>query len=275
MCLNKLNSREAYLMSIVNSSGQLTTNEAVELLGVSEATVRRLFSKLESEGRVTRNHGGIQLAAGYGSTYSFDLRDKYKRAEKIRIGQYAASLVEDGDTIYLDCGTTVSQMTRALGTRIVNGEFTSLNIITNSIANVQALPPSSACCIILVGGRYHYDRRDFSGSLTEKFVSPFYFSKCFLGCEGVHATAGFFANQLDVSDLNTVVIRHSKKTAILTDCSKFERSSLVSYARLEEADMLITDRAPENPLLRALEESEVEIVVAKPEDALPERLSDV
>lgn len=261
--MNKLNAREEYLMSIVNTSGQLSTSEAVELLGVSEATVRRLFSKLESEGKVTRSYGGIQLATGYGHNYSFDLREKYMRCEKIGIGQYAASLVENGDTIYLDCGTTLFQMARALGTRIINGELASLNIVTNSIANVQVLPPTNTCCIILTGGRYHHDRRDFSGSLTEKFVSPFYFSKCFLGCEGVHAEAGFFSNQLDISDLNIAVIKHSKKTAILTDSSKFDRSSMVSYARLGEANTLVTDRAPEGVLLRALEEAGVDIAVAR------------
>ncbi len=260
--MNKKTSRETYLMNMLNSTGRITTSEAVELFDISEATARRMFSKLEKSGRIVRNYGGIQLA-GHATGYSFELREKVHTQEKVRIGELAASFVNDGDTIYLDCGTTIFQMTLALSARIANNEFTSLNIVTNSIANVQAITPQSNCCVILVGGMYNNERRDFSGPLTEKYVAPFHFSKCFLGCDGMNATMGFFSNQFDISSLNSVVMERTDTAYVLLDSSKFDRCSLISYAQLSEVNAIVTDRAPEEPLLAALAGAEAQVFVAE------------
>ena len=264
--MNKKASRETYLMNMLNSTGRITTSEAVELFDISEATARRMFSKLEKSGMIVRNYGGIQLA-GHAQDYSFELREKVHKQEKVQIGVLAASFVGDGDTIYLDCGTTVFQMTLALSARIANNEFTSLNIVTNSIANVQAITPRPNCRVILVGGMYNNERRDFSGPLTEKYVAPFHFSKCFLGCDGMNAQMGFFSNQFDISSLNTCVMQRTDESFVLLDSSKFERCSLVSYASLSEAAAIVADRAPDESLARALAEAGTRVFVTKRADA--------
>ena len=153
-------------------------------------------------------------------------------------------------------------MTLALSNRIANNEFTSLNIITNSIANVQAITPRPNCSVILVGGMYSNERRDFSGPLTEKYVSPFHFTKCFLGCDGMNATMGFFSSQFDISSLNSVVMARTDASYVLLDCSKFDHSSLVSYATLAEARGILTDRVPDEPIRSALREADTEVYVA-------------
>ena len=260
--MNKKTSRETHLMNMLNSTGHITTREVVELLDISEATARRMFSELEKSGKIVRKYGGIQLA-GHASDYSFELLEKMHTQEKIRIGTHAASLVNDGDTIYLDCGTTIFQMTLALSMRILNNEFSSLNIITNSIANVQAIAPQHGCTVILVGGIYNNERRDFSGALTEKYVMPFHFTKCFLGCDGMNATKGFFSNQFDISSLNAIVIERSAASYILLDSSKFDRCSLISYAQLSDVNAIITEREPDEPLLAALAEADTSILIAE------------
>ena len=249
--MNKKLSRESLLLNMLNSTGRITTGEAVALLGVSEATARRTFTNLEKSGKIVRTYGGIQLAGNYPS-YSFELRERSFRREKVEIGRLAASFVRDGDTIYLDCGTTVFQMALALSARVADGDFRSLNVITNSIANVQAIAPSPACKVVLVGGEYNSNRRDFSGSLTEKYAAPFHFTKCFLGCDGVNGQMGFTTTQFDIASLNTVVMVRSDFSYVLTDSSKFERSSLISYAALSDADGIFTDQMPEKPLDGAL-----------------------
>ena len=259
--MNKIASRKAYLMSILSSTGRITTSEAVDLFGISAATARRMFAQMEKSGKIVRNYGGIQLA-GHASDYSFELREKVHKPEKARIGELAASFVCDGDTIYLDCGTTMFQMTLALSARITKNEFTSLNIITNSIVNVQAIAPSSNCRVILVGGMYSNERRDFSGPLTEKYVSPFHFTKCFLGCDGMNASMGFFSSQFDISSLNTTVIGQTDASYVLLDSSKFDRCSLISYAKLSEVAAIVADYAPDEPLQSALADADVRVYIA-------------
>lgn len=176
-------------------------------------------------------------------------------------------MVQNGDTIFLDSGTTLMQMTLALSRRIANGEFRSLNIITNSMANIQALTPSQQCRVILIGGEYNHSRRDFSGPLTERYVSLFHFTKSFFGCEGLTAQMGFSSNQLSISSLNTCVIARTDSRFVLLDESKFGRYSLVTYATLPEISGIVTNAVPDEELALALEENGVSTILAR-EDAV-------
>jgi len=260
--MSKKSVRQTQLLNAVMSTGRVTTAEATQLLGVSEATVRRMFTELERGGKVLRDYGGIR-PAGKEHDFSFELRERVFQQEKMRIGRLAASFVEDGDTIYLDCGTTLLQMTLALSAMLAGGAFRSLNLITNSIANVQAIAPSPFCRVILIGGEYSSEQRDFSGPLTEKFISPFHFSKCFLGCDGLDAKLGFSSNLFSISSLNAAAMERADKTFILLDKSKFGRRSLVSYAGADEVFAVVTDQPPEGDLCAALTEGDTAIHVAE------------
>ena len=141
--------REERLMAALRANGRVTVGEAVKMLGVSEATARRLFSALEATGQVIRNYGGIQMPSWDG--YSFEQYEKVLESEKRRIGIAASALVEQGDSLYLDCGTTLLQMAEALRARIGAGEIGSLNIVTNSIANLGVLADAPLCRVILLG----------------------------------------------------------------------------------------------------------------------------
>ena len=116
------NERAGYLLNILRRTGQISVTEAAEMLGVSGATVRRLFVSMEQEGLAMRSHGMLRPVP-VGSRYSFEASAHVYSREKQSVGRMAAMFVEDGDTIYLDCGTTVFQMTLALAQRIAR--FTS------------------------------------------------------------------------------------------------------------------------------------------------------
>ena len=205
-------------------------SDAVEMLGVSEATVRRLFLQMEEEGLAVRSHGTLRSLPS-GTVYSFEASAQIYSREKQNIGRMAAMFVEDGDVVYLDCGTTVFQMTLALSQRISAGEFRSLNIVTNSIVNVQALTPTANCKLILVGGEYDSERRDFSGPLTERFLAPFHFNKCFLGCDGVNRRDGFSSKDVNISSLNACVMERSED--VCTGTSK--ANSAIIHAGFDAA----------------------------------------
>ena len=121
----------------------MTTGEAANVLGISggHRTADILGPGKIREGRPQLRR--IQLAENTPS-YSFEQREKIFQQEKIEIGRLAAAAVMDEDTIYLDCGTTIFQMALALSVRIAKNEFSSLRIITNSIANTQAIVPPQA-----------------------------------------------------------------------------------------------------------------------------------
>lgn len=259
--MNKTSSREAYLLNLLSSVRKISTHEAVELLGVSSATARRLFSNMEREGKIIRNYGGIQIA-DTAINYSYDYSEKIYQQEKKRIGKLAATFVNDGDTIYLDCGTTLFQMTLALSERLANEEFDSLNIITNSIANIQVLSPSPKCRVILIGGEYNKKRRDFAGPLTERYVSSFHFHKSFIGCDGFSPSMGFSTDQINISSLNTSILNRTDASFVLLDTSKFNKNSLVSYATAEKITTVVTDSQPPEPIQKTLKDANVKIYIA-------------
>ena len=252
------NERTGYLMSILKRTGHVTVSEASEMLGVSGATVRRLFAQMEESGLAIRSHGTLRSNPS-GSVYSFEASSQVYSKEKQNIGRMAAMFVEDGDIIYLDCGTTVFQMTLALSQRIASGEFQSLNIVTNSLVNVQALNPDPCCQLILVGGIYNSERRDFSGPLTEKFIAPFHFNKCFLGCDGVNQRDGFSSKDVNISSLNSCVMGRSDAVYVLCDSSKLGHSSMVSYAPLDRITVIVTNAEPEADLRSALQSANVHL----------------
>lgn len=259
--MSKQTERENYLLTLLNTTNRISTREAVEILGVSDATARRIFANMEKSGKIIRDYGGIQLARRT-MNYSFEESEQVFKLEKQRIGRLAASFINNGDTIYLDCGTTVFQMTLAINELLASGELKALNIITNSIANVQTIVPSSSCHVVLVGGEYNRKRRDFSGPLTEKYVAPFHFTKSFFGCDGLSAGMGFSSNQIDISSLNTVVMERTEHSFALLDNSKFEKCSLMTYAQLSDIEAIVTNMAPPAVLQKALSDAHVSIHLA-------------
>lgn len=230
--------REEYLLRALRAAGRVSTRDAVATLGVSEATARRLFAEMERAGKVVRDYGGI-VPSSRGALYRFEKKELLCSSEKQKIGARAALLVRPGDTIYLDCGTTTLQMALALAHRLEGGEVKEVKVITNSIANLQAL--SAGCQAILLGGEYNAARRDFSGALSEKFLQLFHFTQCFLGADGVSATEGFTSDEVSISRLNEYVIQRSDAANVLADASKLGRGSFVSYARLAEVSALVTN----------------------------------
>lgn len=252
--------REEILLRRLRLTGSVSLGEAMSLFNVSEATARRLFSDLEASGTVVRCYGGVRLAAQVAG-YSFAQRELEYRAEKVRIGRLAASFVENGDTIYLDSGTTILQMTLALNERILRGEFETLNVVTNSIANVTSLTPGKNCRVILAGGEYSPERRDFSGPLTEGSLLPFHFTKSFLGADGLTPEMGFCSDQISISSLNALVRKHSSRCYALLTSAKFGRNSLISYALPGEIFTLVTDTAPDEKLAEAFRQVGVGICI--------------
>lgn len=259
--VKKVNEREVRLLDELRLHGSVTVAGAVEVLGISEATARRLFAQLEKDGKAIRSYGSIQLPVSL-DNYSFERYAKVHTEEKHRIGKAAAALVENGDSLYLDCGTTVLKMAESLSQRIESGEVSSLNIVTNSIANLSALGKAPGCRVILLGGEYNHERRDFSGAITEKCLNMFHFKKCFLGSEGWSLNSGFSTNHLGLSSLNGKVIDNSDWRCLLMDSSKFGSDALISYAETSEVNTLVIDAQPEVSLWEALETTQLEIIVA-------------
>ena len=259
--MNRNQEREEMLMNALHERGRLSIAEVVALLDVSEATARRLFVQMEKDQKLIRSYGGVQLPVSMDS-YSFERYEKMLAAEKRRIGLAAAARVQNGDSIYMDSGTTLLRMAEALARRLTTGSVHSLTIVTNSLANLAALENAPGCRVLLLGGEYNRRRRDFSGTVTEKSLEMFHFRKCFLGCEGLSLQLGFSAHHLELANLDARVVERTERRHVLMDSSKFGSDALVAYAKMEEINVILTDRAPTGELADAIRKAGIELAVA-------------
>lgn len=233
--------REQIILNQLKMTSKLETREVMQLLNISKSTALRLFSELEEKGLLVRVFGGVQLANPKTPEYSFiDLEHK-QLEEKRRIAEYACNLIEDTDIIFLDCGTTTYQLSNSLCERLQQGKLRNLQVLTNSIANMQIL--AEYCDVILIGGSYRPHRKDVAGVASVKFLSSFHFTQSFIGADGISLTNGFMTTDLNTAHLDEMVISRSARSIVLADSSKFGRSSFIGYAAPDQVDLVITDTA--------------------------------
>ena len=252
--------REQELMNQLRVKGKLELSKVQELLQISESTARRLFARLEQEGKVVRVHGGIQLPGKNPVEYSFERLVKSKVKEKNAIAREACGLLRDGDVIFCDSGTTVLCFCMELVQRMEQ-EPIDLKVYTNSLANFDVLAPRVP--VTLIGGEYRSHRRDFCGYLSEITLEKVHFTRCFLGTDGYDGKKSFTTTDFDTARLDEIAMNNSDETIILCTSDKFLACAQVKYAGFDLVSRVITDEGIPEESRRKLQASGIQIMVAK------------
>lgn len=237
MKINK-DSRQVVLQAL-QEKGKLNVLEVASLIGVSEATARRLFVKLEDEGQAIRTFGGIQPRRPEGTGYSFNASATRRTREKTAIGMRAALEVKSEDYIFLDSGTTVLAMAQALARRCEEERLENVKILTNSLILTDVLTPY--CKVVLIGGEIRPERRDACGFLAEEMLKRLHIKKAFLGCDAINLEQGLMTTDERTARMNEIVIHNAACVYILADASKFGETSFISYGALDLVDACIVD----------------------------------
>jgi len=253
--------REQELLSRLALVQRISLSEAMELFQASESTIRRLFTKLEQEGKVIRTHGGIQNVTRSIADYSFEHGARTNIEKKTAIARQACQYLVDGDVIFCDSGTTIQCFCVELVARLQK-EPLSIQIYTNSLANLEIL--SAYLPVSLVGGIYRGNRKDFCGYLTEQALSRVYFTKSFLGADGCVDAQHFTTTDFETARMNEVAIHNSEQVFLLADASKFSQSSHVAYVEASKLDTVITDTGLSADILSKLRKQGCQVVCADP-----------
>lgn len=252
---------DAKVLDALAAQGKLDAGQVMEMLGISQSSVRRLFLRLEGAGKVIRTHGGIQMANTGSQGYSFEALEGKNLPEKRRIAEYAAALIADGDILYLDGGTTLLQLAAALRQRLQTGALKRIRVVTNSLANLLALHEN--CEVILIGGAFRPERKDFAGYAAERFVQHFNYRKAFLGADGFDLAEGFMATDADTARLNELMMKRAQDAYVLMDSGKFGTRSFVSYGAAGDARAIVTDGNLPKETEEACARAGVSLLVAK------------
>jgi len=237
--------RHNRIMQLINSGQPVKVVELSILLTVSEATIRRDLQELENSGLLQRTHGGA-VPCQPGSELSFHDREICFLDEKRQIAFTAANMVEDGETILLDAGTTTREIARALcGKR--------LTVATNNIDVACIFAEEPNIEVLLLGGIWRKSINSLVGPLTNSMLKLFCFDKVFLAANAVDCTLGVTTPTLVEAETKRSMLKAAKTTILVVDHSKFEQRSFAKICSLHELSMIITDRGIAEDTLNCLQ----------------------
>jgi DeoR/GlpR family transcriptional regulator of sugar metabolism len=255
--------RRFELIRLAQRQGQLSVTELCSQFGVSADTIRRDLDLLSLRGFVRRTHGGA-IPADYllqgGSSAA--QRAGSQVAEKTRIARCASELIQDGESLILNGGST----TRLFAFELV--EKRELTVVTNALGIPAALPRQAVRDIVVLGGEYRAESQITVGSVAFCGAIALSADTAILGVGGL-ARDGLYTGLLQDATMTASMIGAARRTIVLADSSKFNRKLLGHIASLEQIDILVTDAEPPRELFSALEELQVQVLVAPPLNSKP------
>jgi Transcriptional regulators of sugar metabolism len=229
--------RHKIILEILQEKKLAKINELVEITNTSESTIRRDLTFLESINALKRIHGGATLPRGRLLELSYGEKEIQSVNEKRVIAKYAATLIEDGDCVYLDAGTSTFEIIQFI-------EKKNIVVVTNGLKHINALVENDINSYIL-GGKVKGTTKAIIGIDALKNLEKFRFDKCFLGINGIHLEYGFTTPDSEEAILKESAIKHSREAFVLADEGKFGEVSFVKVADLGKA-MIITNSKTED-----------------------------
>jgi len=247
--------RQNQIRRLVDEKGQATVTELNEILDVSEATIRRDLEQMANLGWVQRTHGGAVKVEPAGSEPPIEQRLAEHAQEKERIAAMAASLVNAGETIFLGSGSTVRKMTPYLTT------IPNLTVISNSLPVINELAGSEVE-LIVIGGMLRQSELSMVGHVAELAMREFRADHVFMGIAALDVKQGLTSDFLPEAVTDRTILGIARHCVIVADHSKFGRVNSVFLAPVTAADTIISDDKVPPDLVRQLEETGVQVLLA-------------
>lgn len=246
--------RRRRIRTLVESQSQGSVADIARLFHVSEVTIRSDLAALADTGALVRIHGGA-LPSGESDELPINVKQTHHHAEKVRIAAAAAGLIQDGETVILDSGTTTAEIAR----QIRGLPLRAINVITNAINIAALLANAHHVNLIIPGGVLRRKSWSLSGPQAERALADLQADRLFLGVDSLDPEIGVMTPHVLEAKLNALMIRIARQTVAVTDSSKLLRRSLSVIAPLEQVQMLITDRAAPTDAVEAIRARGVEV----------------
>jgi DeoR family fructose operon transcriptional repressor len=247
--------RHSRIRGVLAQREFVSQQELGELVGASKATIRRDLIEFENKGMLKRVHGGARVIAPIRDE-ALDLRNLSASCpnEKACIGQLAASLVEDGQTVLMGGGSTVVEVARGLFDR-------PIQIVTNSIPVAQVFSDCRQAEVTMTGG-YVYPRLGIQiGPIFERMVRSIHADVAFLGIRGITEKGLSDNNALVVESLRAMM-KAAQRVIVVADRSKFGRNAMIWVAELSDVHMLVSDRGLDPQYCEMLEQRNIPFKLA-------------
>ena len=225
--------RRSQLLELVRMRGFASLPDLAEQLNVSESTIRRDLDHLEEVGSAKRTHGGVFYTGPSPKLPHFDERQPQQWDKKKRIAEVAATLIEDGDTVLLDGGSTTYEVAQQLVGR-------PLQVVTNSLPVANLFASNANHDLVLLGG-YVYPRTGVAlGPYANEMLGHLNVRRTVLSVAGINER-GFFNSNLLLVETERAMMDAADEVVVVADSSKFDRQSLSHLCALDEVQHLVVD----------------------------------
>lgn len=251
------NMRRTAILELVRQHSRLSVADLSGRIGTSQETIRRDLSSLAAQNLLRKFHGGAEMPIADRES-PFSVRMGEHATQKRQIAHLAATLPGDGESLFIDTGSTTLAFAAELARR------NRLTVVTNSPVIAGQLQRASGCAgVFLLGGKYHSEVDETVGPLCIEQIRRFRTTHAFLTI-GALGAEGIMNFDIDEAEVARAMVGQADQVTILADSSKFTRRALFEVGPLSCAARLVTDARPPDGLSHALETAGVEVLIAPP-----------
>ncbi len=253
--MSTLIERHQHILEALKRKGSVQVLDLCQELDVSSVTIRKDLQFLEDKNQLFRTHGGATLTNPYIGDRPVIEKVGIKSAEKEKIGQYGAGLIEPNDSILIASGTTVFYLAKNIQPK---GNVTVLTSALNVAIEIAHHPGIE---VVQLGGIMRKTSSSVTGTYAEKILEDFSCSKLFLGVDGIDLEFGLTTSNILEAQLNRKMIAAARKTIILADSSKFGKRAFGKICDLDGIEQIITDGDVSPHIVTELKAKGIEVTV--------------
>lgn len=247
--------RREKILELLRENGSSRVQDLSKLFSVTEPTIRQDLEALEKTGAITRQHGGAFINNYSSFAAQMSLEHREHLSEKKRIGQKAAEFVKSGDSIILDSGSTLTEMSQNLLDR------KNLNIVTTALNVTLLLGEEPSNHIMLAGGEFKAPTLSVTGDRAAAIFENLYVEKLFLATGGFSLQAGLTYPGFSDLQLKRAMIKSAQTIYLLADSSKLEKVLFASLGCQDKINYLITDSNVDPEYVKQVELLGIKVIV--------------
>lgn len=255
--------RRGAIVSLLQRQGKVQVKELSRRFKTSEVTIRADLKELHRRGMVFRSHGGAVVPSlvtnlnAERNALSLQERSTKRSDEKARIGSAAAELINDGETIILDSGTTTHEIAKRIKAH------NDLTVITNGVNIAAELAGNRNIQIILLGGVLRHNALSVVGHFAEEMLSHLTADKLFIAADGCTLEYGISTSKFEESKINQAMFGIARERYLVADSSKFGQNSLSRIASLWELDGVVTDEKLPSQYAAEIKSHGIDLILVK------------
>ncbi|WP_462159598.1 transcriptional repressor AgaR [Pseudoalteromonas sp. GB56] len=246
--------RRQKIVLMTEEKGKVSVKDLAKTFDISEVSIRHDLNELGKRGLVIRSRGGAVACDKIAKELSVKDKHNENYEIKVQLAKAVANLIEDGDSLIIDSGTTTEEVAKALTGK------KELTVMTNGLNIGHVLADIEDADVFMLGGKLRKKSQSFYSSEAEQTLSKYNFKKVILGVDGIDTDAGITTHYEPEAMLNRSMCTRADQVIVVTDSTKFGKRALYNVLPLKSIDVLVTDKKMPNEFVESLIGLGIEVI---------------